>query len=166
MSPDIQTATIAASSAILGALISQVTTIVVSWTERRRQKNILLRQKYEEMWLSFSASLEWLVRLNGSTNQESVFSLAQCPEARKALSLCLLYFREKLGDAANNYILAQQAYYQSLIKSYDKNDINGTAGGQFFQKDPKCKEITDNLFKNKNIFENLIISNANKFTLA
>ena len=164
MSPEIKVAIIASSSAILGALISQITTIVISWVDKRRQKQVLLRQKYEEVMIYFSDSLEWIVHLNGSTNQESVFSLAQSPSARKALSLCLLYFRKDLGSAANDYILAQQTYYQSLIKVYDKNDLNCTAGGQFWVKEPKCKEITDNLFQKKNDFENLIISNASQYT--
>ncbi len=165
MSQEIKIAIIAASSALLGAIISQSMTWLLSHLEKKRQKHILLRQKYEEMWLNFSSSLEWIVRLNGSTSQEAVFQLAQNPEARKAASLCFLYFREELGDAANNYLLAQQSYYQSLIKVYDKNDKDCTAGGQFMIKDPGYKVSVDNLFAKKNLLENLIISNANKYTI-
>ena len=166
MKQEISIAIIAASSALCGVIISQAFSLFQSFLNRRHEKKKLLRQKYEETMLHLSTSLEWIQHLNGSTNQEAVFALAQNVAARKALSLCLLYFRKDLGGAANDYILAQQAYYQSLIKVYDKNDLNCTAGGQFWVKDPKCKEITDNLFQKKNDFENLIISNASKYTKA
>jgi len=113
----------------------------------------------------FSASLEWIVSLNGSTNQEVVLSLAQCPDARKALSLCLLYFPEDFADAANRYVLAQQSYYKSILIVYDKNDDN-TAGGQAVLKNPKYNEALKNLFESKDHFENLIISTAKKYTKA
>ena len=165
MSPEIKIAIIASSSAILGALISQITTLAISWLDKRHRKQVLLRQKYEEMMICFSDSLEWIVYLNGSTSQESVFSLAQCQPARKALSLCLLYFRKDLGIAANDYILAQHSYYKVLIEVYDKKDKN-TAGGQATSKNPNYNEALKNLFEKKDRFENLIISNSSKHTKA
>lgn len=165
MSPNIETAIISASSALLGALIAQSTTIVLSLLEKKRQKHILLRQKFEEMMMAFSESLVWIQDLNGSTSQESVFSLAQCPSARRALSLCLLYFREDLGDLANQYVLAQQSYYQGVITVYEENNTH-TAGAQFMVKNDKHRNIIDNLFEKKNAFESSIISMSNKYTVA
>ena len=114
----------------------------------------------------FSESLEWIVHLNGSASQESVFSLAQCPEARKSLSLCLLYFQEDLGNAAKDYVLAQHSYYSAVVSVYDEQNGHCTAGRQFVMKNPNHKDITENLFKKKNEFENLIIAHSSKYTLA
>lgn len=165
MSQEIKIAIIAASSAILGAIISQATTLLISCIERKRQKNILLRQKYEEMMFHFSASLEWIRYLNGCTTQSEVFALAQSTDARKALSLCLLYF-PILARPANDYILAQQVYYASIITSF-KEDGSFTAGGQAILKNKVSHETAQKaLFEKKENFENLIISNANEYTKA
>jgi hypothetical protein len=166
MTPEIKIAIIASSSAILGAVISQTTTFLISWIERKRQKHILLRQKYEEVMLSFSASLRWLQELNGSTSQEAVFALAQNQEARKMASLCLLYFHEDLGDAAKNYLLSQVSYYQALVSVYDEHNSSCTAGGQFMRKDKKYKEVIDDMFGKKNCLESLLVENSKKYTIA
>lgn len=156
---------IVASSALGGVIISQAFSLFRSFLDKRHEKQKMLRQKYEEMMFHFSASLEWIVHLNGSTNQESVFSLAQCSSARKALSLCLLYFREDLGAASNDYILSQQSYYKVIVEVYDKKDKN-SAGGQAESKNPNYNEALKNLFEKKDSFENLIISNSSKYTKA
>ena len=158
-------AIIAASSALCGVIISQAISLTKTFLDRRYQKQILLRQKYEEMMFHFTISLEWLQYLNGSTTQEAVFALAQCPEARKALSLCLLYFPEMV-DAANNYVLSQQKYYDVVASSF-KPDIPFTAGGQaIVHSRDQYDAATKNLFNKKNAFENLIVSNAKKYTKA
>jgi len=102
MKQEILIAIIAASSVLCGVIISQIFSLLQSFCDKQYKKQMLLRQKYEEMMFHFSASLEWIVCLNGSTTQEAVFALAQSPDARKALSLCLLYFPE-LAEAANDY---------------------------------------------------------------
>lgn len=163
MKQEILIAIIAASSALGGVIISQIFSLLQSFYGKKYKKQILLRQKYEEMMFHFSVSLEWIVRLNGSTTQATVFALAQCPDARKALSLCLLYFPEMV-EASNNYVLAQQSYYAFILKNFNEA-IPVTAGGQAFAK-PEHKAPTDNLFAKKNHFENLIISNAKKYTKA
>jgi hypothetical protein len=165
MKQEILISIIAASSALGGVIISQVFSLLQSFYDKKHKKQTLLRQKYEEMMFHFSASLEWIVSLNGSTTQATVFALAQCPDARKALSLCLLYFSE-LVEPANSYVLAQQSYYTAIATSF-KEDGSFTAGGQAVVKNKqKFDAATKNLFNNKDIFENLIISNAKKYTKA
>jgi hypothetical protein len=165
MKQEILIAIIAASSALGGVIISQVFSLLQSFYNKKYKKQILLRQKYEEMMFHFSASLEWIVSLNGSTTQASVFALAQCPDARKTLSLCLLYFPEMV-EAANHYVLAQQSYYTVIVTSF-KEDISFTAGGQAIVHNKSNYDIaTKNLFNKKDAFENLIISNAKKYTKA
>ena len=168
MSQEIQTAIIAASFAILGAVISQAMTWLLSHLEKKRQKNILLRQKFEEMTFYFSDSLGWVSKVVSCTNEETLRELAHNQEARKALSLCQLYFLEELAHAANDYLSAQQSYYPEIVKVYDKNDqLNKTAGGQALSKNQdKYNKAKDNLYLVKDVFENLIISKSNKYTIA
>ncbi|MFH0786816.1 MAG: hypothetical protein V2B13_04270, partial [Pseudomonadota bacterium] len=146
MKLEILIAIIAASSALCGVVISQVISLFQMFLSRRHEKQKLLRQKYEEMMFHFSASLEWIRYLNGSTTQSEVFALAQSTDARKALSLCLLYF-PSLVQPANNYILAQQAYYTSVVTSF-KMDIPVTAGGQALIHNKQQHEaVTNSLFE-------------------
>jgi hypothetical protein len=163
MKQEIFIAIIAASSALCGVIISQAISLTQIFLNRRYQKQILLRQKYEEMMFHFSDSLQWIQQVNMCRTQQEIFALAQCPETRKALSLCLLYFPD-LSGPANDYLLAQLSYYEFIIKNFNEN-IPVTAGGQAFNK-PEYKTPTDNLFTKKNHFENLIISTAKKYTKA
>ena len=117
MKQEILIVIIAASSALGSVIISQAFSLFQSFLGKRHEKQKLLRQKYEEMMFHFSASLEWIQHLNGSTTQAEFFALSQSTDARKALSICLLYFPD-LVDTANNYILAQQSYYESTVTSF------------------------------------------------
>jgi hypothetical protein len=165
MKPEILTAIIAATAALSGVIISQIISLFQTFLTRRHEKQKLLRQKYEEMMFCFSASLEWIQHLNNSTTKASVFSLAQSPDARKALSLCLLYF-PRLVESANNYVLAQQAYYNVIVTSF-KEGIPYIAGGQaLVHNKQQCEVATNNLFQKKNEFENLIVSSASEYTKA
>ena len=156
---------IVASSALGGVIISQAFSLFRSFLDKRHEKQKMLRQKYEEMMFHFSASLEWIQYLNGSTTQSEVFALSQSTDARKALSMCLLYFPD-LVDIANNYILAQQSYYKSIVTSF-KQELGFTAGGQALVRNKEKHEAaTNNLFSKKNAFENLIVSNTKKYIKA
>lgn len=167
MSLGIKIAIIAASSAIRGAVISQATTFLISFLEKRHQKNILLRQKYEEMMMHFSDSLGWLSKVGSCTNEEDLRALVHNSESRKVLSLCQLYFLDDLADAANNYMAAQSSYFAEVFMAYDPNDQqNKTAGGQALAKSSKIKHEREKLYTAKDTLENLIIKNANKYTVA
>ena len=155
---------ISAVSVILGFLVSQLATEVHNYYARKHKRKILLREKYEEMLFHFSASLEYLLYLNGSTSQESVLSLAQCTDARKALNLCLLYF-EDLVHPANDYVVDLRSYYESVIRSYDKND-SCTAGGQAVLKSPDYNNALKNYFSKKDTFEHLIMAKVSKYAFA
>jgi hypothetical protein len=153
---------ISAVSVLSGVAISQWAFAFHANREREHKRKVLLREKYEEMMFHFSASLEYLVYLNGSTSQEAVLSLAQCPDARKALNLCLLYFQD-LTPVANDYVLALYSYYKCVITSYDKND-SCTAGGQALLKSPDYNDAIKNYYAKKDTFEHLIMSKVSKYT--
>ena len=163
MKLEILTAIIAASAVLAGVLISQAISIFLSFLDKRHKKQILLRQKYEEMMVHLSDSLSWIQDLHCCRTREELFAQAQSPPARKALSLCLLYFPD-IADTANQYVLAQQEYYGFVISTFDKNlPIN--AGGQALVHQ-EGKELSNILFKKKIVFENLIVNNVNKYIKA
>jgi hypothetical protein len=165
MQKEILVAIIAASSALAGVIISATIALLLSIFDKKHKKQVLLREKYEEMMFHFSASLVWIQSLNGSTTQKEVLALSQSTDARKALSLCLLYF-PTLSDAANNYIFSQQEYYASVVTSY-RAEIPFTAGAQALVHNKDNHQVaTDNLFNRKNIFENLIVTSAPRYTNA
>jgi len=153
---------IGALIALCGVVVAQLVAMVQSRIDRNHKQSVHLQQKYEEMMFHFSASLVWIVDLNGSTNQEAVYSLAQCPEARKCLTLCLLYFRE-IAPYANDYILAQETYYNSVVLSYSENCV-GTAGAQVILKCKDSNEIFNNFKEKKISLENQIISKSKNYT--
>lgn len=152
---------ISALSVLSGVAISQWWVARHADVEREYKRKVLLREKYEEMMFHFSESLEYLVHLNGSRTEESVFSLAQCPSSRKALNLCLLYFPE-LVQVANEYVESLYSYYKCVITTYDKNDSN-TAGGQANVKSPDYSTALKELQTKKDKFEHLIMENVSKY---
>jgi len=160
----VKIALISAGSALGGVIISQFFSLLVSFLDKKHKKQQLLRQKYEEMLFHFSASLQWIVKVNSSSTQEDVMALSQSVDARKALSLCLLYFPE-LKDAANNYVKAQSQYYRSIATHYDRSN-QFPAGAQAAVKDMQHQVVEKGLTDSKIFFENLIISTSYKYTKA
>lgn len=155
MNSTIDIALISAGAALCGVFISQISNLLFLLLNRKHQKNILLRDKYEEMMFHFTNSFNWLQQLNNCKTKDDIFSLAQSQDARKALTLCLLYF-PNLVDSANTYILAQSLYYESVAKSFN-GEISANAGGQAFMNNSNHQSILNNLFDAKNNFENLIV---------
>ncbi|MCK5343288.1 MAG: hypothetical protein KAR20_07780 [Candidatus Heimdallarchaeota archaeon] len=161
-SREIQIALIAALSAIGGALISQIATYVIARLNRKHQNNIHLRQKYEEMLHHFYKSLQWIPQLNECITRSQISAFSESPEARHALSLCLLYF-EELIPFVNNYIHAQRSYYVSIVKLFDDScDIS--AGTQAFMH-KSHKPMMDDIIKNKEAFDDEALRIAKEYTL-
>ncbi|WP_022949538.1 hypothetical protein [Methylohalobius crimeensis] len=163
MNQEILIAIIAASAAVFGAVVSQITAFAISAWDKKHQKKVLLRQKYEEMMFYFSASLGWVPIVNGCKTLHEISSCSQSPDPRKVLSLCLLYFPD-LSDAANAYILGQQAYYASIISRF-KDSVGASAGAQAFVS-AEHKKVMDQLFERKNELEHLIVFLAKKYVKA
>ena len=163
MKDNILIATIAATSALSGVLISQAISILLSFFDRRHQKRILLRKKYEEMIFHFVDSLEGTTLLNLSPTLQQLHSQAVQLPCIKALSLCLLYFPD-LVDDMNNYILSQRAYYNFVVDSFnEKNPF--TAGGQAWTH-PEAKILFNNIKETKSIMDNLMIDKVKKYIKA
>jgi hypothetical protein len=160
MTQEINIAIIAASSAILGSVISQVTAFAISFFDKKHKKDVHLRQKYEEMMFFFSASLAWIPQVNSCTTPSQIASCAQSPDSRKALSLCLLYFPD-LSESATGYVQAQEAYYISVADNYNKA-VPASAGEQAFSN-PSHGKVVTSYFEKRNKFEKLIIDLSNSY---
>ena len=128
MTEKILIAIVAASATLLGVVISQAITLLISYINRRHERNVLLRNKYEELMFHFSDSFGWVLQLNNSMTKEEIFSRSQSTDARKALSLCLLYFPDLVNNA-NKYIFAIQEYYKFVVTVFD-SAIPHNAGAQ------------------------------------
>lgn len=163
MSEKILIAIIAASATLAGVLASQAITLFVAYRNRKHERDVLLRNKYEELMLHFSNSFSWIVHLSNSTSKADLFTKSQSADARKALSLCLLYFPDLIDDA-NNYINSMQEYYGFTITVFDQS-IPHNAGGQALVHE-EGKKLIDNLLKSKNKLENSIVNKAPKYTKA
>ncbi|WP_136526568.1 hypothetical protein [Geomonas ferrireducens] len=155
---------ISASAALAGVLISQAVTFLRSSLDKKHDRNKLLRQKYEEMMFHFTASLQYTKNLDSCTTKAEVLALSQAVDARKALSLCLLYFPD-LVDASNAYVQGQVMYFVSLVTAY-KDHIPFNAGSQALVHDPQHQAVSDDLNRKKIYYENLIVSKAKYYTKA
>lgn len=160
MSQGLQIAIIAAASATLGVVASQITTYWIARLNRTHQNDIFLRGKYEEMMFHFSRSLLWVSEVNECKTRSQLSAYSTSLESRNALSLCLLYFPELLVPI-NNYIQSQVSYYGSIVTNYNES-LSESAGPQAFMYQTH-KVIMDQLLKEKDAFEQEAMSHAKKY---
>ena len=85
-------AIISASSAILGAVITQITTYLISKSELKEKRKIFLREKYEEFTNQIIESEIWLINLLKERDRLEVVNYPS--SAKSANSLSLIYFPE------------------------------------------------------------------------
>ena len=163
MSQELKIAIAAASIALSGVVISQAISILLSFFDRRHEKNILLRQKYEEMMFEFSDSVMFVQDVHNCKTRDQLLHLSVPPQTRKAYGLALLYF-PNLVEPLNRYTLAQVSFYNSLLNLFDQN-IPANAGGQASVNDAH-KPIEDNLYKEKDHVMDALILNAKKYAKA
>lgn len=119
MSQEIQIALVAASAAVFGALASQITTFVISVLDKKHQRKVLLREKYEEMALLYSGSLDWVLKAGGAKSIKELHALALPVNARQMQIFCSIYFSE-LVEPSSNYVNACNSYYQSIANLFNE----------------------------------------------
>ena len=110
-------ATISAGSAIAGAVISQIVSIFSDILDKKHQRNILLRTKYEELANLVTDSQEWVTQQLGS---DSLSLLKSEPpmQARKAMVISHIYF-PLLQDSCQNYVNACATFQVMLINNHE-----------------------------------------------
>ena len=163
MSQEIQTALIAAASAIAGSLISQITPAVLSFFDKRHQRKVLLRQKYEEMALLYVDSLHWFLSVGAATSIEELMKLA-LPENQKRMQiLCSVYF-PKLSEPAVQYANACNSFYQSITKEF-KSDLKIPASIQAEARE-EHKAIAKKVTADRQAFDSAIIRYSKEYARA
>ena len=157
-------ALIAASSAILGALITQVVSIVRDVIEQRRKRNTLLREKYEELALLVVSSHQWLVDLLKSRSVPELGALRPS-DARHAMTLSHLYFPE-LREACQNFV-NRCAEYQIMLIDLNEGRTDHDAGTQAAHRDEaKYLSVSKQLHLARDSLDKAIIKHAEKYTRA
>lgn len=128
MEQPIVIALISASIALGGVAVAQATAMFQSWLERKHKKAILLRTKYEELAEHLNDSLAWAMDCMRAITFTELNARAQPLAARKAYTLCLLYF-PLLKNHANRYVQASVAFSNTLVESFEPT-TGLDAGGQ------------------------------------
>ena len=160
----IMVALIAASSAIAGATISQFVSILRDWLNKRHQRKILLRKKYEELANLITQSQEWVTFQLGA---QSMLELNSRPpqEARKAMVLSHIYF-PLLQEACQNYVDASAAF-QSMLADNHRFAPGRTAGAQAVRQNEEAfMQAINNLRQCRNELDKQIIRYAKQYTKA
>lgn len=132
MEKEILIGIIAASSALGGVIVSQAFSLVQSFFERRHQRRVMLRSKYEELARTLNEAMQWVSEGSSSRSIADLHSRSIPTPARWVYSLSLLYFPE-LKEEATQLISAIIAFQHVLIDNYTEAEI-GSAGGQAARK--------------------------------
>ena len=156
-------ALISAGSAITGAVISQFVSIFRDILDKRHKRNILLREKYEEMANLVTNSQEWFTE---QLNAMRLSELKAPPaEARKAMVLSHIYF-PLLQDACQDYVNACAHFQVTLINNHEF--IEGKdAGTQAAHRNPAALEKSaKHLHACRQRVDEEIIKHAKRYTKA
>jgi len=132
MDKDLLIGIIAASSALGGVVVSQAFSLLQSFFERRHQKRVLLRTKYEELSRSLNEAMAWASETSSSKSIPELHARSVPTSARWVYSLSLLYF-PKLKEEAAELVSACVAFQHVLIDNYTETEP-GSAGGQAARK--------------------------------
>jgi hypothetical protein len=154
---------IAASSALAGVLVSQVSAIMLAGRAREHQRKILLREKYEELAILLVDSLEsYLSLLSSSTSQELLLHTRHA-HAQKTDVLARLYFPE-LKQLTSNYLFSLVSFQNSLAKNYNP-ELEESAGVQGANS-VAVNTAQQKLELAKNLLEAVIEKHATKYAIA
>lgn len=123
---------ISAASALGGVVVSQAFSLLQSFFERRHQRRVMLRGKYEELSRTLNEAMEWVSVNLSSRSIPELHDHSFPTHARWVYSLCLLYFPE-LKEEAAQFVSASIGFQHMLIDNYTETEP-GTAGGQAARK--------------------------------
>lgn len=165
MDDKILIAVITAGSAFFGVIISQIITLMLSYLDKRHKKQILLRQKYEEMMLYFQESLAYFSEVGTCKTLDQLYSKSHSVPAQKAMGLAMLYF-PKIAPLIESYIKIQVEYYQLVVSSFNPNIQANAAGQVRVHNKEKIEIVENNLFQAKNIIIDRLKKNVKKYAKA
>jgi hypothetical protein len=154
---------IAAGSALSGVVLSQIISIGLAVFEKKHKKNVLLRQKYEEMLFLFQDSLRYVQDVYNCESQSQLYQLGFCAQTNKSLGLALLYF-PGLVEPLSKYSDAQLSFYHSVVSIY-RASVNSNVGAQVVGNQKHKQALVDLSNAQKDAIDEAI-RNAKKYTKA
>lgn len=158
-------ALIAAGSAIFGALVTQLVTILQTHFDRRHKKNIFVRERYEQLANHVTNSMSWPVRAQNVKTLDELNSLTVPTDARQALTISSLYFSQ-LRQPCIDYLNSMVVFQQLLFDGF-KYIPNVSAGAQAVMAHrAEFERAMGDIQLTRQILDNEIIRLATKFTKA
>lgn len=130
MSDTTMVALIAGVSAILGSLIPQVIILVKEAKNKEHVRQVLIRDKYEELAALIQQSEQWSSSLILCKSEDELAHYNVFEPQRKALILALIYFPEfkaplsSLALEYSNYFNQHVGRFQKKEASHSIDDLN------------------------------------------
>jgi len=121
MNKRLQIALISGGFALAGVALSQVLAFFQKNTSSNQSRNLLLRQKHDELGQHFIASVLRVTDLMHAERLEDIHALSRNVSAEKLHLLCELYFPAIASHSAR-FLDASTDVYLSLVDSYNPLD--------------------------------------------
>ncbi|EGQ8527949.1 TPA: hypothetical protein NKA88_004593 [Vibrio parahaemolyticus] len=165
MDKTILVAVVSAISAVVGVLISQVSVLLKEHLSKKHLKQILLREKYEELADCIQAAMVASNQAAESTSISELMKFCINEPLRKAMSLSLIYFPE-FKDAVGAFQNAYISHYDVMAKSYHR-EVNETVGTQaVFHNRKAYIETAERLVQTRHEIDLLVEKYAYKYAKA
>lgn len=165
MDKEIITAIIAATSALSGVALAQAIELLKSHLDRKHQKQILLRTKYEELVNHLNDALAWANNLLGVKTIDEFHAHSQPMSARRLYALVLLYF-PLLKQEAIDYIQASLEFQSAVSEAFSPR-IGASAGAQAVRNNEAAlMKASNDLNKARQVLDNKIEKHASTYISA
>jgi len=162
MDKEIIAAIIAATSALSGVALSQAIALLKAHFDRKYQKQILLRSKYEELANHLNESLAWSNNLLCVKTTDELQAHSQPMDARRIYALVLLYF-PLLKQEAIDYIQAS-LQFQGVVSEVFSPRIGVSAGAQAVKNNEAALiKASNNLNKARQALDNKIEKHSSTY---
>lgn len=107
---------VAAGSTVCGILLTQVFTLIKESIVSKREKNSLLRNKYESLAMSLSDSMYDKAKFD-NTETDDIFLIIQNKSIDNIVMLSCIYFPE-LIECSRNYYNSYRDYVMCVLEEF------------------------------------------------
>jgi hypothetical protein len=153
MSLETEVAWLTGGFALGGVALSLVGSWLLSHTDRKHQRRVLERSKYEEMASEFLESLKWPSDLLACASQADIQQLSQATSANKVHMLCFVYF-PLLVEVSGKYLDMCSNLFQASVSLY--NPLSSTTLGAQVVDQALYKKAKDDLLSARDEMKELI----------
>lgn len=154
---------IPAASALGGVALGQFWASRIADKEREHKRQVLLREKYEELALALSQFLDYYLSLLSAKSTEEGLLAARPIHAQKVDVLAKLYFPE-LRSKSEAFLRSIVAFQNSLAVNY--NPQSSQSLGEQGAGSTAVSEAQKNLTSAKHALDDAISKHATKYAIA